>query len=287
MNSFCKIIFVAFLFVLFSGCKTKAENHIDQENIIVAIAGSEKLDFASYKSSFVSTGIVSDSAYNAKKSIENWARESLFYQEATSKLSDEELMIENQVLEYRKTLVNYIYQCRMVDANLDTVISFEEIESYYNEHRDNFILKDNIVKVNYLKVPLMAQGLPKIKKLVWSNDLKDRDQLLVLCTQNAENFFMNDSIWLFLDEIKKEIPALKDQPDYSISKGRVLEFNDDKYYYYLKVKDIKVKNGFSPINFETQNIKKFILNNRKTQLITQYKLELLEKAKAEKSFVIY
>jgi hypothetical protein len=48
-----------------------------------------------------------------------------------------------------------------------------------------------------------------------------------------------------------------------------------------------VKNAYSPINFEKQNIRKFILNNRKTQLINQYKQELLEKAKAEKTFTVF
>ncbi len=97
---------------------------------------------------------------------------------------------------------------------------------------------------------------------------------------------MNDSTWLFLDDIKKEIPALREQSDYSVSAGRVVEIEDEQYYYHLKVKDVKVKNAYSPINFEKQNIRKFILNNRKTQLINQYKQELLEKAKAEKTFTI-
>ena len=50
---------------------------------------------------------------------------------------------------------------------------------------------------------------------------------------------------------------------------------------------MKTKNSFSPLNFEVANIRKFILNNRKTQLINQYKLLLLEKARASKDYVIY
>ena len=46
-----------------------------------------------------------------------------------------------------------------------------------------------------------------------------------------------------------------------------------------------VKNGLSPINFESKNIRKFIINNRKTQLISQYKQILLEKAKTNKTFI--
>lgn len=254
---------------------------------IVASAGNQQLSIEDFKQNYLSSGIVKDSAYNAKRSIERWAVESLFYQEALAKLNQEEIEVERQVEEFRKTLINHIYQTKLVEANLDTNITQDEIQQYYDDHRDNFILKENILKVNYIKVPVMAQELNKIKKLIHSANPKDKEQLIQLCVHHAENFFMNDSTWLFLEDIKREIPALRDQPDYNLSVGRVVEFTDEVYYYYLKVKDVKIKNGLSPINFERQNIKKFIINSRKTQLINEYKQLLLEKAKSDKTFVIY
>jgi hypothetical protein len=277
-----------FLLICISISCTQQETRNENKDFgVIAKAGNERLTADDFNSDYITTGTIKDSAYNAKKVIETWAIESLFYQEARSKLTAEETQVEKQVEEYKKSLVNFIYQSKIVEANLDTVINNDEIEEYYENHRDNFILRDNIVKVNYLKVPSKAPGLVKIKKLIWSASAKDKEQLIGLCSQNAENFFMNDSTWLFLDDIKKEIPALKEFPDYNIVPGRVLEFNDEDYYYYLKVKDVKVKNGLSPINFEKQNIRKFILNNRKTQIISQYKQILLEKARANKTFVTY
>ena len=250
-------IYIVIILFLFS-CKSDSNKEAEKEIKLVATAGNEKLDIDDYAEDFVSTGVIKDSVYNAKKSIEKWAIESLFYQEAIEKLNDEEINIEKQVNDYRKSLVNYIYQTKLIEANLDTLITREEIEAYYDEHRDNFILKENLIKVNYLKVPVRAPALVKIKRLLWSVNPKDKEQLKSLCEQNAENFFMNDSTWLFLEDIKKEIPALREQPDFNLSNGKVVEFADDLYYYYLKVKDVKVKNGLSPINFEYQNIKKFI-----------------------------
>lgn len=259
----------------------------DATSPIVAKAGNEKLNMNDFKDEFISPELEKDSSYLSKKLIENWATEALFYQEALSKLNEDERRIDREVENYRKTLVNYIYQSKIVEANLDTNISRKEIEDYYNEHHDNFILNENIIKVNYLKIPVKAQEIDKIKKLLYANNPKDAEQLKSLCIQHAENFFMNDSTWLLLDDIKKEIPKLKDQPDLNISTGKIVEFTDSQYYYYLKVKDLKTKNSMSPINFERQNIKNFVINSRKTQLIKQYKLLLLEKAKADKSFEVY
>ncbi len=280
-----KIIPYLCFFVFLLGCKQSAKEAGHDNSKSVAKAGEEELTQDAFTEGFVSTGVIKDSLFNAKKSIENWAIEALFYQEAMSKLNEGEVQIEKQVQDYRKSLVNYIYQSKLIEANLDTTITKEEIEVYYNKHRDNFILKENILKVNYFKVPIKSPALVKIKRLVWSTNPKDKEQLKALCVLNAENFFMNDSTWLFLDDVKKEIPGLKDQPDFNLSQGRVVEFSDDDYYYYLKVKDVMVKNGLSPINFESKNIRKFIINNRKTQLISQYKQILLEKAKTNKTFI--
>jgi hypothetical protein len=251
---------------------------------LVAKAGNEVLQRDDYESNY-NAGFQKDSTYYAKRQIENWAIESLLYQEALDKLDKSEMEIDMMVHNYRKSLVNFLYESKLVEANLDTSITAAEVEEYYKQHRTNFILKDNIVKVNYIKVPSGAPGLEKIRKLVRSGG--DREQLIALCDQNAENFYLNDSTWLFLDEIKKEIPVLKEQPDFNLSPGRVIEFSDDSYYYYLKVKDVKVKNSLSPISFERDNIRKFVINARKTQLINEYKQLLLEKARESREFEIY
>jgi hypothetical protein len=277
--------FVLLSFILLHSCKSEKDKANDKIKPL-AIAGDEELRQEDLKDIVISTGNPKDSIGSEVKSIEKWATDALFYQEALTKLAGDEMQIDRQVQEYKKSLVNYIYQTKIIEANLDTNVSKEEIENYYNDNGNSFILKDNIVKVNYYKIPLKVPVLDKMKRFIYSAVPKDKEQLQTLCLQYAENFFVNDSTWLYLDDIKKEIPKLKDQPDLYIYQGRIMEMSDDQFYYYLKIKDVKVKNSVSPINFERQNIRNFIINRRKTQLIEQYKQQLLEKAKAEKKFQI-
>ncbi len=278
-------IFICLILVSCNGDSDKNETVLKP----IAKAGSEILSLEDYKENYISIESVKDSMILAKKSIENWAIESLFYQEAISKLNADEIEIDKQVESYKKSLVNYIYQTKLIEANLDTNISKREIEQYYSDHEDNFILKENIIKVDYFKIPIKAPALEKIKRLLRSYAYvpKDVEPLKSLCMQNAENFFMNDSTWLYLEDVKKEIPKLRDQPDFNLGQGRVLEFTDDLYYYYLRIKEVKIKNGLSPLNFEKQNIKNFIINKKKTELINQYKNQLLEKARTEKTYTVY
>jgi hypothetical protein len=127
-------IYIAF--VLFaSSCKNSGSSEKENTTRVVAKAGNEELHQDEFNDNFISTGVAKDSIYNAKRSIASWATEALFYQEALSKLTDDEIQIERQVQDYRKSLVNYIYQTKIIEANLDTSVSKQEIEAYYNTHR--------------------------------------------------------------------------------------------------------------------------------------------------------
>lgn len=252
----------------------------------IAIAGDKNLGEDEYKQfNFMGSG-ANDSIFISKKLIEGWAQDELFYQEAKEKLMPEDLNVEAEIEKYRRELINYKYEIRLIENNLDTAISKQEVQAYYDANRDNFILKDNIVKVNYFKVPVKAKALSKMKAALISQNPKDKEVLKSLCLQYADNYFINDSTWLLLEDIKKEIPQLRELPEYNFYAGRYFEYADSLNYYYLKIKEIKIKNGLSPINFEMANIKNILLNGRKMKLIRQYKQQILEKARTEGKFKV-
>lgn len=275
------------IYLFFVACGSKNNSANEESSKIIAKAGKENLSLKNYNEIFISTGNNKDSLKNRIKTIENWASESIFFQEAISKLNSNEINIEKLLEDYKKTLVNYIYQTKIIESNLDTNVNKKEIEKYYNDHRDNFILKDNIIKLDFVKIPLKSTALEKIKKLHANANVKDREQLKNLYIQNAENFFVNDSTWLYLDYLKREVPNLKDLQGLNLTAGKTIEFTDNTYYYYIKIKDIKIKNGISPLNFERQTIKNFIINTRKAKLIIQYKKSLLDDARNNKNFITY
>ncbi|MFN8230837.1 MAG: hypothetical protein U0V03_07950 [Bacteroidia bacterium] len=265
---------VVLSFLVFA-CQSNTKHADKESEEVIATIGTQVLTKEDFLKNSIKTINSSDSAIVAKQQIDNWITESLFYEEAISKLLDDEMDINKQVEEYKKNLVNYIYQTKLIEANIDTTISNEEIENYYNQNIDNFLLKDNIVKVNYYKISLKASGLEKMKKLFNTQKENEKLQLNNLALENADNFFNNDSTWLYLEDIKKEIPDLRNQPDLILNKGKTMEFSDNEYYYYLKIKDEKTRNNSSPLSFEKNNIKTLIVNKRKTDLINSYKKQLL------------
>jgi hypothetical protein len=276
--------FLAYIFILVTifSCQQKKE----EEARSVAEVGERKLLEEEYKQFNFFGSVYSDSISVSKRLIEDWAQDELFFQEANEKLLPEDLDVEAELQRYRKELINYKYEIRLIENNLDTNITKEECQAYYDANRDNFILKDNIVKVNYFKVPVKTKTLSKMKSAFLSDNPKDKENLKALCLQYADNYFLNDSTWLLLEDIKKEIPQLRELPEFNFYAGRYFEYVDSLNYYFLKIKEIKIKNGLSPINFEMKNIKNILLNGRKMKLIRQYKQQIFERAKLEGRYKI-
>lgn len=228
-----------------------------------------------------------DSAAFIQSYINKWANNEVFYQQALNYLTEDELNVEQELENYKKDLIRYKFELKLIQEKLDTLVTDPQIEEYYNANSQNFLLKHNIVKVLYIKTPLTIPNFEKFKKLCYSTNPKDAEQLKNLCIQYANNYYMNDNTWLMFDDLKKEINQLKEVPEYNILPGKTFEFTDNTSFYFLKIIEIKTKNTLSPLNFERNNIKNMLLNMRKQQLINSIKTDFINKAKADKQLQIF
>ena len=249
----------------------------------VAKVNGNELLFSDVASILPNEMTAQDSAAFAKNYIKKWASNEVFYQQALNYLSDEELNVDRELEAYKKELIAYKFQTKLVNEKLDTTVTAEQIEKFYNNNNSIFLLKNNIVKVLYVKTPTNIPNFEKLKSLCYSSDnAKDAEQLKSLCVQYANNFYMNDNTWLLFEDLKKEITQLKEIPEYNLQRGKTFEFIDNNSFYFLKIIDIKSKNTLSPINFEKPNIKNMLINQRKQQLIYNIKKDFFDKALTNK-----
>ncbi len=228
-----------------------------------------------------------DSALFVSSYVEQWILNELIMHQAESNLLPEQKNIEKEIDEYRKNLLVYRYETELVKQKLDTSVTQPEIEAYYNAHTQNFMLKDNIVKVTYVKVALKAPTIEKVKKWYLSADAKDRDNLKKYCIQYADNFFLDDNTWLLLEDVMREIPLHDYNPELMLKTTRRIEMSDSLFNYFLFVKEFKIKNMPSPLSFEQDNIRQVIINKRKLQLIEEMKQSVYSQAKESSNFEVY
>lgn len=228
-----------------------------------------------------------DSIELLKKYIDNWVHETLVIQKAEANLSDAQKNVEKQLQDYRNSLITYAYEKELIRQKLDTAVTQQEIEQYYNDNKSNFELKDNITKVNYVKVNKKAPGINKLEKWYKSENPKDKEQLAEFCHQFAENFYLDDNSWLLFDDLLKEIPIQTYNKELFLQNNRYVEVDDSLYNYYLNIKGFKIRNSTSPLSFEKENIRNIILNKRKLMLINKMKEDIYTDALNKNNIEIY
>ena len=189
--------------------------------------------------------------------------------------------------EYRNSLITFIYEKELINQQLDTVVSESEIEAYYNENTRNFELKDNIVKVLYLKTKNSAPKIKDVKKWIRSEKSKDRLKLEEYCYQFASDFNLDDETWILFDDLLKKIPIKTFDKENYLRNTRYVEIEDSTDIYLLNIKDRKIRESISPLGFVMEDIRNLILNKRKLELINEMERSAYDDALKNNDFEIY
>ena len=228
-----------------------------------------------------------DSISIVKEFINNWIKQKLSVKNAESKLSSKQKDFDKQLEDYKNSLIVYAYDKELVRQKLDTVVNDKEIKIYYDSNKNEFLLKDNIVKVWYVKLPV---GLAKgsiVKTLYKSTTPAAKQSLQDYCKKYAANFYLDDTTWLYFNDLLKEIPIKTyNQEDY-LKNHRYIEMDDSLYAYYVNIRDFQIRESVSPLSFEKENVKNIILNKRKLKLIGDMQNNLFQDAMKNNDFEIY
>jgi hypothetical protein len=89
------------------------------------------------------------------------------------------------------------------------------------------------------------------------------------------------------DDLLKEIPIQTYNKELFLQNNRFVEVSDSLNYYFLNIKDFKIRNSISPLSFEKENIKNIILNKRKLLLINSMKQDVYNDALNNNKIEIY
>jgi len=218
--------------------------------------------------------------------INSWVRNRLELKIAEKNLSTEQKNFEKQLTEYRNSLIIYTYESELTRQKPNAEITDEAITNYYNKNKENFLLKDNIVKVTYVKTRLKVASLNKIKALYKSQNEKDLLKLKEICDKEAVNYFIDD-VWLVFTDLTKEIPIKTYNQEEFLKNNRLIEMQDSLYNYFLNIRAYKIKESVSPLSMEKENIKNILTNTQKIELIKKNQDEIYNDAVKKNRFEIF
>ena len=228
-----------------------------------------------------------DSATYIEKLVDDWIKKQLMIQKAKETIDFNEAQIQQKVLEYRYALMVHDFEKRHIDQNIDTEVSDLEIQNYYTEKSQNFVLRQNLAKCLYFKIPSSAPNIRRFRRNL-RNYPTDSLEILDYSNQFAVKAFMDNSIWVQFDEVIMETP-LRDVTDKTrfLKTNSSVEVSDEDYIYFLTIFQYKLIGEIAPIEFVYENIADIIINKRKIELKKELEKNIYEEAKASNAFKVY
>jgi len=228
-----------------------------------------------------------DSASMARDFIERWVRNQLMLNKAELNLTDDEKNVEQQMENYRSSLLIYAYEQSYIRQNLDTVVSFPEIETFYKENQSNFILNEAILKGVFIKVSSHAPEVYKVRQWYRSDNPQNIKELEAYCFKHATVYDHFNDRWIKVNEVLPMIPAVSGNSESALLSRRYIEVKDTAFHYFLSAKEIIPAGTVSPLEIVMNDIQSIILNKRKISLINALETNIYSDAQNRDHFTIY
>lgn len=239
------------------------------EKDIVARVGEKKL-FAGDLTEIIPAGLnAGDSTAMANDYINKWVKQELLLQKANENLTPAQKNVTRELEEYRNSLIIYKYKNELIKQRMDTTVTDEQIEKYYNENKVAFNLNKNIVKAIFVKIPNEVANPSLLKSLTANTTEEGLTELKEYCLQYAKGFDIFIDNWVDFETLRNNIPQEINDAEKFLTHKNQIEIRDSNYYYLVRIHEYKLKNELAPLEFVRGNIKKLILNQRKIEFLKQ------------------
>lgn len=210
--------------------------------------------------------------------INNWVRNQLLLQHAEKNLSSEQKNFEQQLQDYRNSLIIYAYENELVRQHLDTVVHDYEIENYYSKNPENFILSEEIIRLFYIKIREEIPAARSIERLFKKDFSIAQDSLVYFAINFGEDYAINTNEWIPLKTFLARVPLKLDDPQVFLRHNRFVEIKEPPYIHFIYFLDYRLKGSAAPLEYEKPKIKLIILNQRKNELIRNMHREIYQRA---------
>ncbi|HLV14063.1 MAG TPA: hypothetical protein VKY41_02705 [Xanthomarina sp.] len=229
-----------------------------------------------------------DSAVVVNNFINHWATQQLLLSGAKLNLTEsKQRTFDKFAIDYKNDLYSKAYMEALVAQNIDTLISQEEIEAYYNENKQIFKLNEDLIKLRYINVGENLLDLKELEtKFKRFND-EDKKELDSISIQ-FKSFSLKDSVWVKVDQVIDKIPPFtSENRNELLKKSNFIQLKDSLGLYLVHITDVLLRNSTAPIEYVKPTIDKIVINKRKLELVRELEKDIKKDAIKHKKFEIY
>jgi len=262
-------IYIAFIVSLLSAC-----NLLFDKGEPIAKVGVRVLTIEELSKNVPDYLDATDSTLWADDYIKKWIQRELLLLKAEENLKGNEKDVSEELEEYRNSLIVFKYKNELIRQKMDTTVEKLDIEKYFNEHRESFILNRNIVKAIYIKVPISVSDPENLKELCSSNDPEKQAKLNEYCMSYAKAYDRFNDEWVSADIVLRNTPELISDQEHLLERNRFIESKDMDYYYLVCIRDYRLAGQGSPVEYVQKDIQNLILSKQKLEFLKQIEKDI-------------
>ena len=285
MRRFKVIIILVIVLSALTSCRAISSLLHDDE--VVAEVNGVKL-YRAELDAVIPNGIsAADSAALAMKYIDTWASDHVYLKIAEQQLSKSEKDVTKELEDYRKSLLKYRYEQLYVNERLDTTVTDEMVDEYYEAHADKFVLQRPIVRARYLNIVADSPVLKQLRKMMKSSEPNDLVEADSLAYSSALKFMTWNNDWVDAALLAGEFGRDYNSLLASMSGGWIEQKDTTGYLKLAYIPEMIAKGRQAPVDYCAPMIKDMIISARKQALISGLERDLLEDARENGNFTIY
>ena len=278
-------IIIFFLLILVTSCDFFKET---DDRVAVARVNDTYLYYDDIKD-LVSEGTSKeDSMLLVQNFINRWATQQLFVDGAKVNLSESKQAEFNKLVEQYKTdLYTKAYIEALVKRDMNTVVTKQEAEAYYNENKDIFKLNEELLKFRYIHLDGNIINYNAIVEKFKRFNFNDKNDLNAISIQ-FKSYSLNDTIWIKVNQVINKIPAITlENKDQLLKKSNFVQLKDSLGVYLMQINDVLLRNDTAPLEYVRPTIDQIVVNKRKLELIRELEKDITKDAIKNKQFEIY
>jgi hypothetical protein len=267
--------------LILTGCINQ-ENDLTEEKTPLVRAFSQTLYLEDIVSIYRTYKTPIDSAQFVKQYINQWTLNKTIENLAQKNKNIDHKEIEHKTQIYKSDLLRHAYIDNVISSYIDTLVTEQECETFYNQNKNDYI--NTVYKVK----GLMISGSHNLRSLyakirICENEQQMRDLAEEFCRKKKNincDFFENN--WVNLSDKIANTPLEYQINMENLYKGFHKIYDKDSVKYLIYLWDYKKEFNIYPYNAVKARIKMIILNARKSEIINTIQQDLLNKAISEK-----
>ncbi|MBL0127521.1 MAG: hypothetical protein IPP83_08675 [Flavobacteriales bacterium] len=256
-----------------------------EDDPVVAKAFEQTLHWSDLRQVVPIGTAAEDSAAMGQAYVNNWLHKQVELHQAEIHLSSSQKHFDNELEDYRNSLLLFAYEEALVRQRLDTAISADTIAAYYRNNADNFDLKDDILRARWFRVGPGQADHEEIGGPLqgWPPGTNERSGNVAGGTRDHHHRSQRS-----VDHpqaLRNEVP-LEALPS-GAGDGFRTTLHMDSITWFLHILELRTRLSPSPIELVRQDIRTILLNQRKLRLIEQMRTDLYHKAVDDQQIEVY